>query len=77
MLQVADYVSHAVFQLHERKDASMIKPIMNKFDHKAGIFHGLVHVGRGKAGCQCPACASRRAPGSYGDWLQPPAQPVD
>ena len=69
MLQVADYVSHAVFQLFERRDISLIRPIITRFDHKGGTFHGLVHVGRGKGGCECPACASRRAPGSHGTWM--------
>lgn len=69
MLQVADYVSHAAFLAYERKDTTLLRPIMHRFDHKSGIFHGLVHVGRGKTGCECPACVSRRYPGSRGNWF--------
>jgi hypothetical protein len=74
LLQIADYVSHAAFLLHERSDPSLIRPIIHRFDHKGGIFHGLVHVGRGKTGCECPACASRRSPGSSGAWMSATAK---
>ena len=69
MLQLADYVSHAAFQLYEHRDPSLIKPILGKFDQKNGTIHGLVHVTRDKRGCGCPACASRRSPASFGTWL--------
>lgn len=67
LLQVADYVSHAIFRLYEAQDVSLINPILRRFDQKDGVLHGLVHLTRSRA-CQCPACASRRSPGHLGPW---------
>jgi hypothetical protein len=70
LLQLADYVSHALFQLYEKKDPTLIKEIVNKFDQSDGVLHGLVHLSdhRG-AGCDCPACFSRRTPWQFGPWI--------
>lgn len=70
LLQLADFVSHALFLLYERRDNSLAKTIMKKFDQTDGILHGLVHVSsRRGPGCDCPACFSRRSPRSYGPWV--------
>jgi hypothetical protein len=70
LLQLADYVAHATYLLYERRDASLITGILQRFDQKNGILHGLVHVGTSKGpGCDCPACISRRSPGSFGPWI--------
>lgn len=70
LLQLADYISHAMFLLYERRDASLAKGIITRFDQTHGILHGLVHVSpnRGVA-CDCPACVSRRSPNTFGSWL--------
>lgn len=70
LLQVADYVSHATFLLYERRDASLAKGIISRFDQKNGILHGLVHVSSSRGvTCDCPACVSRRAPNTLGPWI--------
>jgi len=70
LLQLADYVSHALFLLYERRDQSLAKAIMSKFDQVDGVLHGLVHVSNRKGlGCDCPACFSRRSHHAYGPWL--------
>lgn len=70
MLQLADYVAHSVFLLYERRDSSLIKSIMGRFDVTGGVYHGLAHVSdRRGAGCECPACKSRRRPPAVSPWL--------
>jgi hypothetical protein len=70
LLQLADYVSHATFLLYERRDPSLAEPIMNRFDQRDGVLHGLVHsphiAGRH---CDCPTCFSRRHPNERGPWF--------
>lgn len=70
LIQAADFVSHAMFLLYERRDPTLAAGIVSKFDQKGGILHGLVHVSlnRGPA-CECPACASHHVPGSRGTWV--------
>jgi hypothetical protein len=70
LLQAADYVAYATFQLYEHRNPTLISPIWKKFDQKDGILHGLVHWARGKKdSCGCPACHCRRDSGAYGTWL--------
>lgn len=71
MLQLADYVAHALFLMYERRDATLIKPIIDRFDRTGGIYHGLVHLSdrRGKS-CGCPACCTRHKPSSKSTWLR-------
>lgn len=72
LLQLADYVAHALFLLYERHDASLAKGIIGKFDRTDGTLHGLVHMSPSKgAACDCPACTSRRTPGDWGPWVKP------
>lgn len=69
LLQVADIVAHAVFLLYERRDSRLIGPFLDRFDQHDGVLHGLVHVKADHlAACECPACASRSNPGTYGSW---------
>ena len=70
MLQLADYVAHALYLLYERRDTTLIKPILSRFDATGGVYHGLVHISANRGhDCGCPACASRHMPGSGGSWL--------
>lgn len=72
LLQVADVVSHAVFLLYERRDPALISVFLDRFDRADGVVHGLVHHRASTATpCECPACASRAVPGSYGSWINP------
>lgn len=69
LLQAADFVAHAVWQLYEHKQAELISPILRCFDNCDGILHGLVHITSKKTVCDCPACYSRRTPGRFGPWV--------
>lgn len=71
MLQLADYVAHGLFLMYERRDPTLIKPIIDRFDCTGGTYHGLVHVSdkRGRD-CGCPACCTRHKPNSKSAWLQ-------
>ncbi|MBC7220394.1 DUF3800 domain-containing protein [Candidatus Bipolaricaulota bacterium] len=69
LLQAADFVSHAVFRLYERRDPTLIRYLLPAFCEKDGTLHGLVHVRSHGGRCECPAHASRRSPGSYGSWV--------
>lgn len=69
LLQVADFVAHAVFLLFERREPALVRGILDRFDQADGVIHGLVHVGGRRESCECPACVSRRAPGQRGSWV--------
>jgi hypothetical protein len=70
LLQIADFVAHAVYLLYERRDASLARTIFPRLDQKDGVLHGLAHVRTDTSTpCGCPACASRALPGSSGSWL--------
>ncbi len=66
LLQLADFVSHAVYRLYEKGDASLLSGLLHRFDRKDGILHGLLHFTPSFRTCDCPACWSRRTPFSYG-----------
>lgn len=70
LLQAADFVAHAVWLLFEKKDPSLIRKLLPKFDVRDGVVHGMVHVGHSKGeSCDCPPCYSRRARGEVGPWV--------
>jgi hypothetical protein len=70
LLQLADFVAHALFLMYEKGDASLAKMIVKKFDQADGILHGLVHVSDNRGpSCSCPACFSRRTPWQNGPWV--------
>jgi hypothetical protein len=61
LLQVADLVAHGVFLLYERRDPSLVRHFVSRFDQREGVLHGLAHVRRNRAlRCDCPRCASER-----------------
>jgi hypothetical protein len=67
LLQLADFVSHSIFLLYERGDVSLAKGIVHRMDQKDGKIHGLAHISPRKGvACDCPVCASRRVPYSFG-----------
>lgn len=66
-LQLADLISHATFLLYERRKPELMRALLSRFDQKNGVLHGLMHVTADDQ-CGCPACASRRSPGDFGDW---------
>ncbi|MGH7555400.1 MAG: DUF3800 domain-containing protein [Longimicrobiales bacterium] len=70
-LQLADHIAHAVYLMYERRDCSLIRPILSRFDQCDGILHGLGHKKRrDHPGCECPACYSRRVRGFHGPWVE-------
>lgn len=72
MLQLADYIAYATFQMYQRGNPMLFARLVELFDHQAGQLHGLVHITRTYSSCLCPACSSRRTPHDYGPWLVPP-----
>lgn len=60
LLQLADFVSNALFRRYESRDARAFDTIMPRFDQEGGHIHGLVHFTANRANCYCPACLSRR-----------------
>jgi hypothetical protein len=70
LLQLADFVAHAVFLLYERRNPTLAKMVIDRMDQKDGVLHGLVHCSNTKGRtCDCPACFSRRNPYDFGPWL--------
>ena len=70
LLQAADLVAHAVWLLYERRDPTLVSPLMRCFGWANGVPHGLVHVRPDTAiPCECPACWARRNPDCLGPWL--------
>ncbi len=62
MLQLADFISYALFRRYEFGDATAFDQIAARFDQARGVFHGLVHYTKDSR-CLCPACLSRRQRG--------------
>jgi hypothetical protein len=69
LLQAADMIAHGVFLLYERRNASIISPLIRRFDAREGVIHGLVHVTANKDTCECPRCSSNRTPDNLGPWI--------
>ena len=70
LLQAADFVAHAVWLLYERRDPHLVHGLLPCFDTTDGVLHGLVHIRpEGGGQCDCPACHSRRNPGTFGPWV--------
>lgn len=68
LLQLADFVAHAVWLLYEKRDASLVRLLLPHFDCRDGTLHGLAHIRTRQDACDCPACLSRRSPNSFGTW---------
>jgi len=71
LLQAADFIAHSVFLLYERRDPTLIRPILSRFNQQNGTLHGLVHYRTLpiRSGCECPACFSRETPSRFGSWI--------
>lgn len=63
MLQLADFVSNAVFRYYEKQDPKYLDIIYEKIDRqfKDGPHVGLKHITK-NANCSCKACAERLYP---------------
>jgi hypothetical protein len=61
LLQLADFVAHAVYELYERNDDSLVKPLLMAFDGAGGVMHGLVHLTQRHTSCTCWPCSTRRS----------------
>ena len=59
LLQLADFVSNAVYRRYEHRDSWTFDTIMPCFDQEGGRIHGLVHHTADRWNCYCPACLSR------------------
>lgn len=61
LLQLADFVSNAVFRRYEFGDSKPLDTIIPRFDQDLmGRIHGLRHFSSDYQNCYCPACLSRR-----------------
>ncbi len=60
LIQMADFVAHAVFRSYNTGDDSLFTPLLAGFDTREGVLHGLVHLTPRIRSCPCPACVSRR-----------------
>lgn len=61
LLQLADFVSNAVFGRYESGYARYFDQIAARFDQdQERRLHGLVHLARDRRDCYCLACANRR-----------------
>ena len=70
LLQLADFVAHAVWLLYEKRNPEFIRPLLECFDNTDGVLHGLVHIGDSNGpACDCPPCTTRRHRGSFGKWI--------
>jgi len=58
MLQIADFVSYAIFRRYESKDTLYFDLVNRRFDELSVVIHGLAHVTTDPR-CMCPACLSR------------------
>ncbi len=72
LLQAADTIAHGAFLLYERRNASIMRPLLRRFDQRDGLLHGLVHVTADRDACECPRCSSNRTPNDFGSWVAPP-----
>ena len=61
LLQLADFVSNAVFSNYETGHSRYFNQIAPRFDQENGRIHGLVHFTRNRDDCFCPACVQHRS----------------
>ena len=61
LLQLADFVSNAVFGNYESGYARQFQAIAPRIDQQDGHLHGLVHMAWERQTCYCPACVARRS----------------
>ncbi len=61
LLQLADFVSNAVFAHYETGHSRYFNQIAPRFDQEGNRIHGLVHMTRNRDDCFCPACVQHRS----------------
>ena len=61
MLQIADFVSFAIYRRYESGDTAFFDAIAGRFHERDGVVHGLAHVASSFSACMCSACLSRRS----------------
>ena len=61
LLQLADFVTNAVFGRYESGYSRLFDRITPRFHQHEGRMHGLVHIVTDRSSCYCPACLGRRA----------------
>lgn len=59
LVQLADYVAHALFRRYEFGQARDLDKILRRFDSEEGVIHGIGHIIFKKERCMCSACVSR------------------
>jgi len=59
MLQIADFVSYAVYRRYEIGDANYFDIIGKRFDEQLGVMHGLRHF-TSNSECLCAPCITKR-----------------
>lgn len=59
LIQVADYVAHAVYRSYHAGDDDLLARMARSFDRSDGKLHGLVHLTPDHRTCACRACQSR------------------
>ena len=60
LLQLADFVVHAVYRRYEHGNAHLLDQISHRFDADEGTMHGLVHLTTDRRSCSCPSCMQWR-----------------
>ncbi|MEX2228765.1 MAG: DUF3800 domain-containing protein [Dehalococcoidia bacterium] len=60
LLQLADFVTNAVYGRYESGNTRNFDKIARLFDQEDGRFHGLLHLCARSWECYCPACVTRR-----------------
>lgn len=58
MLQIADFVSYAVFKRYESENTLYFGLVDKRFDELGEVMQGLAHITIDSL-CMCPACVSR------------------
>jgi len=61
LVQLADFVAHALFRRYESGEARDLDKILIRFnrDEQTGIIHGIGHIIANRYQCMCEACISR------------------
>jgi len=59
MIQLADFVSSALFRRYEFSSARDLDKIKRRFYQEDGVLHGLKHMISKREQCMCTACVSR------------------
>lgn len=75
LVQLSDFVAHALFRRYERGDTKDLDSILRRFDaDDEGVIHGIGHVISKREECMCSACVSRPTRGAQGWYTQDDAR---